>query len=95
MIKGIMGFAIASLSKDGDGHVKMASLRTLLASVSGILIMVAGYTVAGTFLYGSLASGLAQVPGLALEGILGLVLFYVIGFAFEAAKLPRLLDKNA
>ena len=73
----------------------MASLRTLLASVSGILIMVAGYTVAGTFLYGSLASGLAQVPGLALEGILGLVLFYVIGFAFEAAKLPRLLDKNA
>lgn len=95
VIKGIMGFAIASLSKDGDGHVKMASLRTLLASVSGILIMVAGYTVAGTFLYGSLASGLAQVPGLVLEGILGLVLFYVIGFAFEAAKLPRLLDKNA
>lgn len=73
----------------------MASWRILLAAVVGILIMIAGYTVAGTILYGSVASGLAQVPGLTMEGVLGIVLFYVAGFAFEAAKLPRLFQKNA
>ena len=95
IIKGIMGYAIAALSKDKDGSVRMASWRTLLASVVGILIMIAGYTVAGAILYGSVASGLAQVPGLTMEGVLGIVLFYVVGFAFEAAKLPRLFQKNA
>lgn len=97
IIKGIMGYAIASLSKDKDGHVKMASWRTFAASVVGILIMIIGYTIAGTFLYGSVASGLAQIPGLSLEGVLGIVLFYAAGFAFEAAKLPRLFNsqKNA
>ena len=45
--------------------------------------------------YGSVASGLAQVPGLTMEGVLGMVLFYAAGFAFEAAKLPRLFQKNA
>lgn len=95
IIKGIMGYAIAALSKDKSGSVHMASWRTLLASVVGIIIMIAGYTVAGTILYGSVASGLAQVPGLAMEGVLGMVLFYAAGFAFEAAKLPRLFQKNA
>lgn len=76
-------------------HVRMASFRTLAASVTSILIMIAGYTTAGSILYGSLAAGLAQIPGLALEGVLGIVLFYVAGFAFEAAKLPMLFNKNA
>lgn len=95
IIKSIMGYAVAALSKDKDGSVRMASWRTLLAAVVGIIIMIAGYTVAGAILYGSVASGLAQVPGLTMEGVLGIVLFYVAGFAFEAAKLPRLFQKNA
>ena len=35
--------------------------------------------------------GSAQIPGLSLEGGIGIVLFYVIGFGFEAAKLPKIL----
>ena len=35
IIKGIMGYAIAALSKDKSGSVHMASWRTLLASVVG------------------------------------------------------------
>ena len=95
IIKGIMGYAIAAISKDKDGQVKMASWRTFAASAAGILIMIVGYTVAGIFLYGSVASGLAQIPGLTMEGVIGMILFYIIGFAFEAAKLPRLFQKNA
>lgn len=95
IIKGLMGFAIAAVSKDQNGHVKLTSIRTLAASAAGILIMIGGYTVAGAVLYGSAAAGLAQVPGLSMEGILGIVLFYAAGFAFEAAKLPKLFQKNA
>ena len=36
IIKGIMGYAIAAISKDKDGQVKMASWRTLAASAAGI-----------------------------------------------------------
>lgn len=95
VIKGIMGYAIGRISGDSKGRARMASVRTLAASATGILIMIAGYAAAGSVLYGSLAAGLAQVPGLAVEGILGIVLFYVAGFAFEAAKLPILFHKNA
>ena len=83
IIKGIMGYAIAAISKDKDGQVKMASWRTLAASAAGIIIMIVGYTVAGIF------------PGLTMEGVIGMIMFYIIGFAFEAAKLPRLFQRNA
>lgn len=95
IIKGVMGFAVAALAKDKEGHVKMSAPRTFLAAVVGIIIMIAGYTVFGAILYGSVAAGVAQVPGLTMEGILGIVLFYAAGFAFEAAKLPKLFEKNA
>lgn len=95
IIKGIMGYVTSALSKDKNGNVKIASVHTLIAAAAGILIMIAGYTIAGAILYGSVAAGLAQVPGLSIEGGLGFVLFYVLGFAFEAAKLPRLFQKHA
>lgn len=95
IIKGIMGFAAGALARDKKGLIRMGSVRTLAGSVTGILIMITGYTLAGSFLYGSLAAGLAQVPGLVLEGILGLILFYAAGFAFVAAGLPAFLKKRA
>ena len=73
----------------------MFRARTLLGAAAGIVIMIAGYTAAGCILYGSVASGLAQIPGLTTEGAIGLILFYVIGFAFEKAKVPKLLRRFA
>lgn len=95
LIKGVMGFTTAAVARCKKGVPRMASLRTLAGSLTGILIMVGGYTLAGGILYGSLAAGLAQLPGLAFEGIVGLVLFYAAGFALEAAKVPAFLNKHA
>lgn len=68
----------------------MMRLRTFLGAAAGIVIMIAGYTFAGCFLYGGMAAGFAQIPGLTTEGVIGLLLFYVIGFAFEKAKFRYL-----
>lgn len=95
LIKGLMGYAIAKIASGKDGEAHMLSVRTFLGAAAGIIIMVAGYTIAGCVLYGSVASGLAQIPGLSLEGVIGILLFYVIGFAFEKAKVPELIKHLA
>lgn len=91
IIKCLMGFAAAVIARDKNGNFKMASARTLIGSIVAIVIMVMGYFIGGSILYGSIVTGAAQTPGLTLEGVIGIVLFYVVGFGFEAAKLPKLL----
>lgn len=92
IIKSLMGLAAAVIARDKNGHFKMISIRTLLASIAAIVIMVFGYFIGGSILYGSIITGAAQIPGLSLEGIIGIILFYVIGLAFEAAHLPKILS---
>lgn len=95
LIKGIMGYAIAKVAYRKGEEAHVVGVRTFFGTALGIVIMVAGYTAAGCVLYGSVASGLAQIPGLATEGVIGLLLFYVIGFAFEKAKVPSLIKRLA
>ena len=44
---------------------------------------IAGYTLFGALLSGSLAAGLAQIPGLVGEGIVGIIVFYISGAALR------------
>ncbi len=87
IIKFIMGYvcsAIAHGTLKSDIsfiQVKLKSVRTLAAVLAAIAIMVVGYTMAGSLLYGSLATGLLQVPGLVTEGIVGMVIFYCLAGA--------------
>ena len=67
---------------DGTGF-RLASVRSFLAAVVGTAIMVAGYTLFGALLSGSLAAGLAQIPGLVGEGIVGIIVFYISGAALR------------
>lgn len=90
IIKGLMGYSIARLSKKKDERVRVMALRTLRAVVVGILIMIVGYILFGTILYGSFTASIAQGYGLSVEGILGIVLFYIIGIVLEKGKLIHL-----
>lgn len=92
IIKCIMGFSAGAISHSKAGRAKTASIRTLLASVTAVIIMIGGYFIGGSILYGSIITGAAQIPGLAFEGIVGIILFYVIGLALEAAKIPLLIS---
>ena len=91
LIKSIMGFAIGYLAWGKEKKLHMASVRTLIASIAGVAVMIAGYTIAGAVMNGSIYTGLMQVPGLTLEGIIGMAIFYVIGFVLERANVFRLL----
>lgn len=91
IIKSIMGWVVASIARDEEGHFKLNSSRTIIASITAMIIMVGGYFIGGSILYGNIVAGAAQIPGLALEGIIGIILFYVVGFGFEAAKVPKYL----
>lgn len=87
IIKGIMGFAIGWIIRGKRAPLHMASVRTFLGSVAGIIIMIFGYFVGGSILYGSIYTGATQIPGLTVEGVLGMILFYLVGFVLEKAKV--------
>ena len=91
IIKSIMGLAVALIAKKRGQQPTLKSLRPLLAVIVGIVIMILGYFIAGSILYGSIAVGATQIPGLALEGVIGIVLFYVIAGALEAAGITKKL----
>lgn len=95
IIKCLMGFAAAKLSKKQGEPVPLRSPRVFLAAVVGIVIMVLGYFLGGSVLYGSLVTGAAQIPGLVAEGVIGIVLFYVIAAGLEVAGLRRWLREMA
>lgn len=93
LIKCVMGFA-AGYSFREDGHgLQMASAKTFLAAVSATAVMVFGYTAAGAIMNGSVYTGLLQVPGLTVEGVLGIVLFYAAGAALQRAHAFRTLTR--
>ena len=93
IIKGIMGFVIGYIANRTGLTVNMFKIRTAAASIVGIIIMVVGYFIGGSILYGSIYTGATQIPGLVMEGIVGIVLFYVIGSALQAAHLPKYIQR--
>ena len=90
LTKALMGALIGWIA-GGAGKSQIASVRTLLAAVAGILEMIAGYWIGGSILAGSMAAGAAQIPGLALKGVFAVVLFYAAGFLLEKAHVDRLI----
>lgn len=89
IIKSLMGAAAAVIAKKSGESASFKAPRTFLAVLAAIVIMVAGYFVAGSVLYGSVITGATQIPGLVAEGVVGIVLFYVIAAALETTGALR------
>lgn len=87
IIKTIMGILVAVIA----GKSELRSARTFLAVLAGAAEMVLGYFLGGAVLYGGLAASAAQVPGLCMEGVVGIVLFYAFSAVFEKAGLKNLI----
>lgn len=93
LIKSVMGFVIGYLAWGSEKKMRMTSPRTFLATAAGVVVMVFGYTIAGAVMNGSIYTGLLQVPGLTVEGVLGAVCFYAIGIVLEKAHVLRILTQ--
>lgn len=88
IIKTVMGLICALIAgKPQTGAVRWRQPRVLLACVVTIAEMVFGYFSFGSILYGSVATGALQIPGLTAEGVIGIVLFCVMGAALEKTKV--------
>lgn len=83
IIKSIMGIVIGAVA----GRRGIRSIRTALALLAGSAEMVAGYFIAGAFLYGGFAASAAQIPGLCAEAVVGVILFYAFSAVFEKTGL--------
>ena len=92
VIKCLMGWAVATLAQKQGRTASLRSFRVFLAALAGMVIMVLGYFLAGSVMYGSAAAGAAQIPGLSVKGLVTTVLFYVVSAALEAAGLRRWLE---
>lgn len=96
LIKSIMGYAIGRIAWAGGRTLSKNKVRIAAANAAGILIMVAGYTVSGGLIYGSAAAGISQVPGLSMEGVLAVVIFYVLyGVLSVSGVMNRLAGHQA
>lgn len=87
IIKGTMGYAIGKIANPTGEVFHLFTIRTFIASAVGIGVMVVGYFLGGMLLSGSLAAGIAQLPGLVSEGIVGIILFYIMGAAFNRVHI--------
>lgn len=90
-IKSLMAYIAGKIAYNKDGICSLYSVRFLIAGVIGMAWMVAGYTVTGAMLYGSLAAGVASTPGLAVEGVINLVVCYGVGALLEKSKVRPML----
>ncbi len=85
IIKAALAFTAALIGKKNH-KFKLLSARTILAATLGMVVMVAGYTLSGALLYG-LAAGLSSAPGLALEGVVNIIAFFILGLAMNKIKI--------
>ncbi|NLG02313.1 MAG: ECF transporter S component [Clostridia bacterium] len=93
IIKSLMGLAAAKMMHSKNEQASILSIRGLLGSLAGIFIMIMGYFIAGSVIYGNIYTGAAQIPGLSIEGICGIVGYYIIGIAMEKMKISKLIRR--
>ncbi len=90
-IKVIIALIACRLLFDKNGSFRLFHWRSFLAAGVSMAWMAAGYTVMGSVLYGSLAAGLASSPGLIIEGIVNIAVYFAAAAVLEKAHVRRLI----
>lgn len=69
IIKGFEGYIVGIIVRKNTNLIK-----NILATLSGIIVMVCGYLIAGAFLQGSFIVSLSSVPSNIIQGIISMVI---------------------
>lgn len=69
LIKGFEGYMVGIVVKKNTSLIK-----NVFATLLGIIIMVSGYLIAGTFLQGSFIVSLGSVPSNIMQGIVSMII---------------------
>lgn len=70
---------------------KENTIKTFIGGYLSMLIPFIGYSLVGMVLYGGVAAGMAQVPGLALEYVANCVIFSVMYLGVKNLHLKAML----
>ena len=92
LIKGLMGLLTGRVADYEGEHSNFFSARNITASVLGVVWMVMGYLIGGTILKGSFAVALTSVPSNIVQGAGGLIIYFVVGYALNKAKIYRVIS---
>ena len=79
---------------DKEGKYRIWHPRNLFAAVLSMIWIVLGYVMVGSIIYGNIPAGLASAPGLILEGIVNIAVYYAIAAALEKAHVRRLIHSE-
>ena len=93
IIKGIMGYLIGAISDFQGERSKFFTARTILASVIGIVWMIFGYFVGGAILKSSVIVAATSIPENLVQGIAGMIIFFIVGWAFYKAKIYKIASR--
>ncbi len=98
ILSGVIGSALADflsgfpiwivptiLIKAAEAEIfwRLREKNFLLSLITASLVMAAGYTLAGAFLYDSLSAGLASTPGLLLKAAVNIFVVIVLSRAIK------------
>lgn len=90
IIKGIMGILIGVIAKNKCCTIRLKAPRTFLACMAGLVEMTLGYTIAGALMTGNIITGISAIGGYIVEGIIGIIIFYIAGGALNASGILKI-----
>lgn len=93
IIKGLMGWLIGKIADGAGSREKFYTARNLAASVVGIVWMVVGYFIGGGILKSSFAVAATSIPENIVQGVAGMVIFFVVGAAFHKANIYKIVSQ--
>lgn len=93
IIKGLMGWLIGKIAQSAASREKFYTARNLLASIVGIVWMVVGYFIGGGILKSSFAVAATSIPENIVQGVAGMVIFFVVGAAFHKANIYKVVSQ--
>lgn len=77
----------ASIIGRKPSKFKLYSIRTMVATVLSMIVMVVLYTLSGALLSHSWATGLTSAPLLAFEGLANIIAFFILGSVLNRIKI--------
>ncbi|MBR3397156.1 MAG: ECF transporter S component [Lachnospiraceae bacterium] len=91
IIKTLMGWLCGRIAWSGkiQGNIRLSSPSVFFGTAIATMEMIAGYVIGGSVLYGSWTTGVLQTPGLAVEGLVGMTAFYLLGNLLARTGLAK------
>lgn len=92
LIKGLMGFVVGKIAHLSPETKRFFNGKCFAGTILGAVWMIIGYFFSSAILQKSFAVAATSIPENMVQGGAGLVIFFVVGYAFYKAKIYRYIS---